>query len=105
MTTAAADAKKADILQFLHTHVFDPVLNSQRASVRLKRGTSMTIVRCEQRDAAGIWSYYWSAVVGTENSTKFARMMRAEGFTRFEDPGVIDEFRERFTEAWARPEL
>lgn len=44
--------------------------------------------------------YYWSAVIGTERSTKFAREMRKEGFTRFEE--IIDEFRDRFNDKWLR---
>jgi len=44
--------------------------------------------------------YYWAAINGTEGSTEFARQMRAEGFTRFEE--VIDEFRDRFNDRWLR---
>jgi hypothetical protein len=44
--------------------------------------------------------YYRAAIVGTERSTEFARQMRAEGFTRFEE--VIDEFRDRFNDRWLR---
>jgi len=54
----------------------------------------------EERDPAGIVQYYWSAIVATERSTEFARQMRAEGFTRFEE--VIDEFRDRFGDQWLR---
>ena len=43
-------------------------------------------------------NYYWAAIVGTENSTKFAKQMKAEGFTRFEE--VIDEFRDKFNDIW-----
>jgi hypothetical protein len=94
--------KEAEIMAFLHQHVFDPILNSTRASDRVKQGVRMTIVRMNQRDAAGMLSYYWSAIVGTERSVNFADDMRREGFTRFEDPGVIDDFRRRFDDAWLR---
>jgi len=46
----------------------------------------------------GIVSYYWSAIVGTDRSVEFARQMRGEGFTRFEE--IIDEFRDRFGDRW-----
>jgi len=91
-------ATEQEIMQFLHERVFDPVLNSPRASNRLKQGVRLTIMRMEERDAQGMVSYYFSAISGTEKSIGFARLMRNEGFTRFEE--TIDEFRERFSELW-----
>jgi transposase-like protein len=81
----------ASPLGFLHKHVFDPILSSPVASDALKRGVRLTIMRMEQLNPRGIVQYYWSAIIGTERSTEFARQMRTEGFTRFEE--VIDEFR------------
>lgn len=89
---------KEEIMAFLHEQVFDPVLESTRASARLKQGIRYTIMRMEQRDAAGVVQYYWSAISGTDHSITFARLMREEGFTRFEE--TIDEFRERFARLW-----
>lgn len=60
----------------------------------------MTIIRMNERDAKGMLQYYWSAIVGTEKSTKFAKMMKDEGFTRFEE--LLEDFREKFTEKWLR---
>ena len=93
-------AKKAEILGFLSEHVFSPILDSARSSDSLKQGVRLTIMRMNERDSAGIVSYYWSAVVGTERSTAFARSMRAEGFTRFEE--IVEAFRDRFGNAWIR---
>ncbi len=92
--------KEEQILQFLRENVFDPILNSISASQTLKQGVRFTIMRLQERDALGMVSYYWSAIVGTERSTEFARQMRQEGFTRFEE--VIDEFRDRFNDVWLR---
>jgi predicted glycosyl hydrolase (DUF1957 family) len=92
--------KKAEVLAFLNELVFEPILNSRAASETLKRGVRYTIMRMNERDAAGIVGYYWSAIVGTDRSTEFARNMRSEGFTRFEE--VIDEFRDRFNDRWLR---
>jgi len=85
-------------MQFLHERVFDPVLNSDIASTKLKKGIRMTIVRMELRDAIGMVSYFWSAVTGTERSIGFAKSMKDEGFDRFEE--AIDEFRTRFSDLW-----
>ncbi|MCK5581757.1 MAG: hypothetical protein KAJ18_10860 [Candidatus Omnitrophica bacterium] len=92
--------KEEEILDFLSQNVFDPILSSPQASKELKNGVNYTIMRLKQRDAVGMVSYYWSAIVGTEKSTEFARQMRQEGFTRFEE--VIDEFRDRFNDNWIR---
>jgi len=87
--------KEQEIMSFLSQRVFEPVLNSSTAPKELKNGVNLTIARMNQKNAEGMINYYWSAIVGTERSTKFAKMMKDEGFTRFED--IIDEFRDRFT--------
>lgn len=92
--------KDQEIMNFLHENVFDPILNSEDASKSLKKGVRSTIMRMNERDTKGKIQYYWSAIIGTERSTKFARSMREEGFTRFEE--VIDEFRDRFNDDWIR---
>jgi len=93
-------SKEREIMEFLSHNVFDPILNDSRASEPLKKGVRYTIMRLNNLDANGMVSYYWSAIVGTERSTEFARQMRSEGFTRFEE--VIDEFRDRFNDTWLR---
>jgi hypothetical protein len=90
--------KEEEIMQFLHQRVFDPVLNSPTASKELKQGVRLTILRMQERDALGMTKYFWSAVTGTEKSIRFARMMREEGFDRFEE--ILVEFREKFSDLW-----
>ncbi len=82
------------IMDYLHEHVFDPILSSSRASKKLKQGVNLTITRMKQLDAHKMVDYYWNAIKGTERSKGFAALMRKEGFERFEE--AIDEFRERF---------
>lgn len=88
--------KELQIMQFLHRTTFDPILTSPRASAKSKQGVRYTIMRMQERDAAGMIQCYWSAIIGTERSTGFSAQMRKEGFSRFEE--AIDEFRERFDE-------
>jgi hypothetical protein len=94
------DAKKQEIMNFLHERVFNPILDSTNASKELKQGIRLTVMRLQERDPGGVVQYFWSAVIGTERSTAFARQMREEGFIRFEE--VIEEFRNRFNDAWIR---
>ena len=90
--------KEQELMDFLYIHVFQPVLDSKTASKSLKSGVNLTKYRMEQRDAAGMIHYFWSAVVGTERSIGFAKQMKDEGFARFEE--VIEEFRIRFNDTW-----
>jgi predicted glycosyl hydrolase (DUF1957 family) len=98
MLKISSDAKKTEVLRFLHEQVFDPVLASPTASQSLKNGIRQTIMRMNERDANGIVQFYWSAIIGTERSTSFARKMREEGFARFEE--ILEEFRDRFNHKW-----
>src|SRR5690348_11482783 len=92
--------KEQQIMDFLHDRIFDPILQSPEASEKLRQGVRYTIMRLEQRDAAGMVDYYWSAIIGTERSIGFAAQMRKEGFQRFEE--AIDEFRIRFDDKFLR---
>ena len=56
--------KEAEIMDFLQNRVFLQVLTSPTASERLKQGVRLTITRMNQRDAAGMIHYFWSAIVG-----------------------------------------
>jgi hypothetical protein len=87
-------SKEQQIMGFLHSRVFDAILQSPLASGKLKTGVRSTIMRMEKRDARGMVQYYWSAIIGTERSKGFAARMRREGFGRFEE--ALEEFRDRF---------
>ena len=93
--------KEQEILDFLLVRVFDPITDSANASNALKQGVRLTIMRLEQRGAVDMVHYYWSEIIGTERSTEFARLMRNEGFTGFEE--VIHQFRDRFNDEWLCP--
>jgi hypothetical protein len=91
--------KEKEIMDF-HQHIFDSILQSPTASEKLKQGVRYTIMRMEQRDAAGMVQYYWSAIIGTERSIGFASLMRKEGFDRSEEE--LEEFRVRFDDQFLR---
>ena len=95
----ALGPKEQEIMEFLHEHVFDPILQSPTSSARLKQGVRLTIMRMQERSARGMLNYYWAAMKGTDRSNAFARLMETEGFARFEE--AVVEFRERFTDRWA----
>ena len=93
--------KEQQIMDFLHQRVFDPILDSPRASAKLKTGVRYTIMRMEQRgNARGMVDYFWAAIKGTDRSIGFAALMRREGFDRFEE--ALEEFRVRFSDDFLR---
>jgi len=92
--------KEEELMAFLDEHIFNPILESDKASQELKKGVRYTIMRMKERDAEGMVRYFWSAVVGTERSVPFARRMRQEGFLRFEE--IVEAFRDRFNDSWLR---
>ncbi len=92
--------KEDEIIQFLDERIFNPVLTSRAASNSLKQGVRLTRARMSEKDAKGMVSYYWSAIVGTEKSIGFAKKLKEANFIRFEE--VIDEFRIRFSDEWLR---
>jgi hypothetical protein len=94
------NSKEEQIMDYLMSNVFNPILDSDKATNSLKQGVRLTIMRLNERDAFGMLSYYWSAIIGTERSTKFAKLMKQEGFVRFEE--LIDEFREMFNDKWLK---
>lgn len=94
------DSKEKQIMDYLMSNVFTPILDSDSASSSLKQGIRLTIMRLNERDAIGMLSYYWSAIIGTERSTKFAKLMKKEGFVRFEE--LIEDFREKFNDKWLK---
>lgn len=91
-------SKEQELMNFLHSKIFDPVLDSEKASQGVKKGIRCTIMRLNERDAQGMVQYFWSAIVGTERSIPFAEHMKQEGFDRFED--IIEEFRVKFNDKW-----
>jgi hypothetical protein len=86
--------KERQIMDYLHEHVFDPILVSAKASKALKQGVRLTIVRMTERDAVGMVDYFWAALKGTPRSVGFAARMKNEGFDRFEE--ALEDFRDRF---------
>ena len=91
--------KEREIRAFLHSRVFDPVLNAPHSSPRLKHGVMNTIRRMQDMDAYDMVRYFhWLVEHGSDTSGSFAEQMRAEGFTRFED--VRHEFDMRFSRTW-----
>ena len=90
--------KEEEIIDFLDKNVFNPALSNPKATPDIRAGVRMTRMRMGQRDAAGMVRYFWSAIIGTDRSKKFARQMKSLGLDRFEE--ILDQFRDRFDDDW-----
>ena len=75
--------KEEEIMRFLEEHIFEPILSSSSASKKLKQGVRLTKMRMGKRDDEGMRHYYWSAIVGTEKSIGFAKILKKEGHILF----------------------
>jgi hypothetical protein len=92
--------KELELLNYLKQKVFNPILNSDSASPKLKIGVRNTMKTMRRLDAKGMLSYYWNSIIGSSRSRSFSRLMKEEGFTRFEE--VVDEMRMKFDDKWLR---
>ena len=91
--------KEEELMAFLHGKVFEPNLNSSKASVKTKSGINLTIGRMKKLNAEKMVQYFW-ATLATENSIAFSKHMKDEGLIRFED--VMEEFRDKFNDKWLK---
>jgi hypothetical protein len=90
--------KKEELLGYLNEQIFDPILNSPRASNLLKQAVRLAVMRMNRKEPDEILQFYSTSIIGGETPTKFALQMKSEGFTQFEE--VSEEFRNRFNDRW-----
>lgn len=91
--------KEQELMNYLHEKVFDPILDSPKASAKIKKGVRYTIMRMNKLNAEKMVQYFWSALV-QPNAIEFSKEMEAEKMPRFED--VQDEFKMRFDDKWLK---
>lgn len=91
--------KEQELMNYLHEKVFDPILDSPKASPKIKKGVRYTIMRMNRLSAEKMVQYFWSALV-QPNAIEFSKEMEAEKMPRFED--IQDEFKMRFDDKWLK---
>lgn len=87
--------KEQEIMNFLDTMVFEPVLSTKNLPTDIKSGVSLTRARMNRLSAAKMIQFFWS-VLTTENGLAFSKKMKSENLPRFED--VCEEFKQRFND-------
>lgn len=89
--------KEQEIMNFLDTRVFEPVLNAKNISASIKSGVSLTKARMNRLSADKMVQFFWSALI-TDNGLAFSEKMKNESLPRFED--ICEEFKQRFNDEW-----
>ncbi|HUB29727.1 MAG TPA: hypothetical protein VL967_08515 [Terracidiphilus sp.] len=97
VTGVALEGRRQEIYEWLYRRLWEPALNSPRATKEIRQGVALTRLRMELRPTStAMLDYFWRAVRGTDKSIRFPDILRAAGLERFED--VFDEFRRVFPE-------
>lgn len=89
--------KEDEILDFLETRMFMPILNSPVTSERFKKATRGLRIRLKQRDAQEMIQYFWNTVVDANaKHANYGRMLQNEKFSDFDE--FVNDFRVKFKE-------
>lgn len=89
--------KEDEILDFLETRMFMPILNSSVTSERFKKATRGLRIRLKQRDAQEMIQYFWNTVVDANaKHANYGRMLQNEKFSDFDE--FVNDFRVKFKE-------
>lgn len=94
--------KKKEIMDFLDEKIFNPAIEFGKAQKNktIVNGVNMTKIRMSKLSPEKMIHYYWSAIIGTENSIKFSEILKENGVNRFED--IYEEFRVKFNDEWIK---
>lgn len=88
--------KRNEIINYFDEKIFNPALSYARRTnnITITRGVNLTRARMYRLSSVKMIKYFWSAIVGTENSISFSNILKENGITRFED--IIEEVRVKF---------
>lgn len=94
--------KQKEIMDFLDEKVFNPALNigKEQKNQTIIKGVNITKARMSRLSSEKMVQYFWSAIIGTENSIRFSEILKENGVNRFED--IYEEFRVKFNDEWLK---
>lgn len=94
--------KQKELMDYLDEKIFNPAIKigEEKGNKTIVNGAKLTRARMSRLSAEKMIQYYWSAIIGTENSIRFADILKENGVDRFED--IYEEFRLKFNEGWLR---
>ncbi len=88
--------RKEEMLNYFNETIFEPAIQygTENNIPEMSQGARYTRMRMQQRNPEGILHYFWSAIVSTEKSISFSKLLKRHNVVRFED--IIDDVRDRF---------
>lgn len=94
--------KQKAIMDYFDNTIFSPALTygKEHNLVDVVRGVNLTKARMSRLASEKMIQYFWSAIIGTDKSIRFSKMMKEHNILRFED--IIEEVREKFNEDFLR---
>ncbi|PHV69393.1 hypothetical protein CS063_16050 [Sporanaerobium hydrogeniformans] len=90
--------KKQELLNFLQTELFNPIINSPYASETLKNDFNHMLSTLSLFSAEGILVYVWNMLANDEVQMIFDNRLLDEGFSNYHD--VVHTFKSQFTYDW-----
>ena len=90
--------KKEQLLQYLNSQLFSPVLESPYASSQLKYDFEHTRQTLEEFSAEGILFYIWNSFANCDAQIVLANRLLDEWFINYEH--TLDQFKNEFTYEW-----
>jgi len=92
--------KQKAIMDYFDKTIFEPAVIYGKINnlMDIVRGVNLTRARMRRLSSEKMIQYFWSAIIGTDKSIRFSKMMKEHNILRFED--IIEEVREKFNNEW-----
>ena len=88
--------RKEEMLEYFNETIFEPAIQygKEHNIPKMSQGARYTRMRFQLLTSDKILHYFWSAIVGTDKSIPFSKLLKDNNVLRFED--LIDDVRDRF---------
>lgn len=90
--------KKQEIINYLDSNLFMPIMHSPNASQQLKHDFMHTKTLLNQFSAEGVINYVWNMLGNHEVEALLSNRLMEEGFYNYNQ--VLNEFKHEFTYDW-----
>lgn len=92
--------KEQEIMDFLNAQVFDPMLKSSLATIKIKAELRGYLAQLEGKDAAAMVRIVvgWVGIPGRPG--KLVQLLEGQGFSRIES--IATDFRAHFSQGWLK---
>ncbi|WP_304393404.1 hypothetical protein [uncultured Clostridium sp.] len=88
--------RKEEVFNYFNETIFEPAIQygKEHNIPKMSQGARYTRMRFQLLSPDKMIHYFWSAIIGTEKSIPFSKLLKDNNVLRFED--IIDEVRDRF---------